>query len=152
MIAIAIAASPKLLIADEATTALDVTTQAQILALMRTLCEELGMALLWITHDMGVVAAMASRVLVMYAGQIVETGDVERLFRNPRHPYTRRLLSCAPSMSRRSHPLPVIEGVVPRSGEASARMPLRAALSRPAADVCARRAPAHRGGSLSCRS
>jgi len=96
MIAIALTCDPLLLIADEPTTALDVTIQAQILALLDKLRHDVGMAVLFITHNLGVVAEIADRVVVMYAGRVVEEGDVRSLFRAPRHPYTRGLLACLP--------------------------------------------------------
>jgi oligopeptide/dipeptide ABC transporter ATP-binding protein len=96
VIAIGLSCDPKVLIADEATTALDVTTQAQILELVADLQEELGMAVIWITHDLGVVAGIADRVMVMYAGEIVEEADVDELFASPRHPYTVGLLGSLP--------------------------------------------------------
>jgi peptide/nickel transport system ATP-binding protein len=96
MIAIALACNPLLLIADEPTTALDVTIQAQILALLDKLRREIGMAVLFITHNLGVVAEIADRVVVMYAGRVVEEADVRTLFKAPRHPYTRGLLACLP--------------------------------------------------------
>jgi len=96
MIAIALACNPLLLIADEPTTALDVTIQAQILALLDKLRHDIGMAVLFITHNLGVVAEIADRVVVMYAGRVVEEGDVRALFRTPRHPYTQGLLACRP--------------------------------------------------------
>ena len=96
MIAIALACDPLLLIADEPTTALDVTIQAQILALLDKLRRDIGMAVLFITHNLGVVAEIADRVVVMYAGRVVEEGDVRALFKAPRHPYTRGLLACLP--------------------------------------------------------
>ena len=96
MIAIALACDPLLLIADEPTTALDVTIQAQILALLDKLRRDIGMAVLFITHNLGVVAEIADRVVVMYAGRVVEEADVRALFRSPRHPYTRGLLACLP--------------------------------------------------------
>ena len=99
MIAMALACRPKLLIADEPTTALDVTVQAQVLDLIRRLQREMGMAVLFITHDLGVVAQVADRVAVMYAGRIVETAGVEDLFESPRHPYTTGLLQSIPSVS-----------------------------------------------------
>ena len=98
MLAIALACRPRLLIADEPTTALDVTIQAQILDLMMDLRDEFGMAIIIITHNMGVVAETADRVLVMYAGRIVEEAPVARLFDHPLHPYTRGLLDCVPSL------------------------------------------------------
>ena len=96
MIALALACNPSLLIADEPTTALDVTIQAQILALLDKLQSEIGMAVLFITHNLSVVAEIADRVVVMYSGRVVEEGDVHALFRRPRHPYTRGLLECLP--------------------------------------------------------
>ena len=119
MIAIALACNPRLLIADEATTALDVTVQAQILDLLRRLRERLGLAVLLITHDLGVVAELVERVYVMYAGRIVETSSTAALFTNPAHPYTRGLLASIPSLDTRRARLPAIEGTVPMPG----RMP-----------------------------
>ena len=113
MIAMAIACNPKLLIADEPTTALDVTIQAQILHLLRRLRDETGMALLLITHDMGVVAETAERVSVMYAGRQVENRAVETLFTAPRHPYTAALLDALPDRAQRHGRLPAIPGTVP---------------------------------------
>ncbi len=125
MIAMALACQPKLLIADEPTTALDVTIQAQILELMKKLKLELGMAIMLITHDLGVVAEMADRVVVMYAGKVVEQSDVVSLFANPLHPYTDGLLRSIPPLvtspgratvaheGRRRERLHVIDGVVP---------------------------------------
>ncbi|MCM8737640.1 ABC transporter ATP-binding protein [Azospirillum sp. A1-3] len=101
MIAMALACRPTLLIADEPTTALDVTIQAQILDLMRRLQEETGTSILFITHNLGVVAEVAHRVVVMYAGRIVEEGDVRSLLKSPKHPYTRGLLACMPHLGQR---------------------------------------------------
>ncbi|SEE45322.1 peptide/nickel transport system ATP-binding protein [Rhizobiales bacterium GAS191] len=101
MIALAMACNPSLVIADEPTTALDVTIQAQILALIDRLRRETGMGVLFITHNLGVVAAISDRVTVMYAGHVVESGKVRGLFRNPRHPYTRALLDCLPARALR---------------------------------------------------
>ena len=98
MIAMALSCKPSLLIADEPTTALDVTIQAQILQLIRQLQEEMGMAVIFITHDMGVVAEVADRVLVMYHGEAVEEGTCEQIFHNPRHPYTQSLLAAVPRL------------------------------------------------------
>ena len=117
MIAMAIACRPALLIADEPTTALDVTIQAQILDVLRRLQDELGMAMLLITHDLGVVAEMAHRVMVMYAGQIVESATVEALFDRPSHPYTQGLLRSVPALTDGSERLTPIEGTVPDLGE-----------------------------------
>jgi peptide/nickel transport system ATP-binding protein len=113
MIALALAAGPELLIADEPTTALDVTIQAQILDLLRRLQAERGMAVLMITHDLGVVAELCHRVAVIYAGRIVEFGPVGAIFARPMHPYTRGLLRCLPHPSRFGQPLFSIEGVPP---------------------------------------
>jgi oligopeptide transport system ATP-binding protein len=114
MIAIALACDPDVLIADEPTTALDVTIQAQILELVKELRQKLGMAIIWITHDLGVIAGIADRVMVMYGGQVVEQAPVKDLFANPQHPYTRALLKTIPSISgHRSDRLQVIEGQPP---------------------------------------
>ncbi|BAZ93984.1 ABC transporter ATP-binding protein [Thiohalobacter sp. COW1] len=113
MIAMALAGEPDLLIADEPTTALDVTIQAQVLELMRDIQRETGMAMLLITHDLGVVAGMADRVAVMYAGQIVEQADRRAFFEEPRHPYSRKLFAALPDMDKRDRPLTVIPGTVP---------------------------------------
>ncbi|OYD07254.1 ABC transporter ATP-binding protein [Paludifilum halophilum] len=113
MIAMAMVCRPKLLIADEPTTALDVTIQAQILDLMRRLNRETNTAILMITHDLGVVAEMCDRIIVMYAGQVVEETDARRLFRNPQHPYTIGLLKSIPQLDRRLERLYSIPGNVP---------------------------------------
>jgi oligopeptide/dipeptide ABC transporter ATP-binding protein len=113
MIAIALACQPELLIADEPTTALDVTIQNQILQLMKTLKQKINMSIMLITHDLGVVAEMADSVVVMYAGQVVEQGDVYTIFENPKHPYTEGLLKSMPSAEKRVGKLYAIEGVVP---------------------------------------
>ena len=115
MIAMALACKPKLLIADEPTTALDVTIQAQILELLKKLQEQLGMAVLLITHDLGVVAEYAQDVVVMYAGRVVERAPVKEIFARPLHPYTRGLLGSIPRIVRGGERkrLPTIEGVVP---------------------------------------
>jgi peptide/nickel transport system ATP-binding protein len=113
MIAMALACRPAVLIADEPTTALDVTIQAQILELLAELRRELGMAVLLITHDLGVVAESADRVAVMYAGQVVEACDVRSAFRRPLHPYTAGLLASLPRLGRRTERLKVIPGGVP---------------------------------------
>jgi oligopeptide/dipeptide ABC transporter ATP-binding protein len=113
MIAMAIACRPKLLIADEPTTALDVTIQAQIMALLKSLKDELGMAVLLITHDLGVVAHFAERVAVMYAGKIVEQGSVRDIFKRPAHPYTQALIAALPDARNPSQQLEAIPGRVP---------------------------------------
>ena len=139
MIAIALACRPKLLIADEPTTALDVTVQAQILALLRELQRELDMAMLFITHDLGVVANIADRVAVMYCGRIVESGPVRAIFRRPSHPYTRGLLDCIPGRVRPGEELVAIPGQLPAPGEALA--PCRFAPRCPRADERCRSVP-----------
>lgn len=113
MIAIAISCNPKLLIADEPTTALDVTIQAQILDMLREIKDNSGMSILLITHDLGVVAEMADYVIVMYSGKIVEEGEVVELFANPKHPYTRGLLKSKPVINQRQEELYSIPGQVP---------------------------------------
>jgi oligopeptide transport system ATP-binding protein len=114
MIAIALACNPKLLIADEPTTALDVTVQAQILELINGVCTEFGTAVILITHDLGVVAGMTDRVIVMYAGKVVETAPTDELFANPRHPYTLGLLASVPRLDEQRHSqLKTIEGSPP---------------------------------------
>ena len=114
MIAMALACAPGLLIADEPTTALDVTIQAQIIELVKRLKQELGMAIIWITHDLGVVAGMADRVIVMYAGYIVEEAEVFDLYESPLHPYTLALMAALPRADRRrGQSLKAIRGVPP---------------------------------------
>lgn len=113
MIAMAVACQPKLLIADEPTTALDVTMQAQILNLLRKFGKELGMALIIITHDLGVVAQLADRVAVMYAGRIVENAPVREIYRRPQHPYTQALIASIPRLHDQPERLKTIEGAPP---------------------------------------
>lgn len=113
VIAIAIANEPELLIADEPTTALDVTIQSQILDLINDLKEDMDAGIILITHDLGVVAETADRIAVMYAGQIVEIADVDTLFANPLHPYTRSLLNSVPNSAAKQSKLHVIQGIVP---------------------------------------
>jgi oligopeptide/dipeptide ABC transporter ATP-binding protein len=116
MIALALASRPKLLVADEPTTALDSTVEAQILDLLRELRARLGMSILLITHNLGIVRELADRVAVMYAGQIVELARARTLFRQPSHPYTRALIECVPGLGRVDRGLPVIPGHVPHLG------------------------------------
>ncbi|MBU73824.1 MULTISPECIES: ABC transporter ATP-binding protein [Spongiibacter] len=114
MIAMALACEPDLLIADEPTTALDVTIQAQIVALIKEIQQEFNMGVIWITHDLGLVATMADRVMVMYAGRIIETADVQALYASPRHPYTRALLDSMPRVDQAPDgPLRAIPGMTP---------------------------------------
>jgi peptide/nickel transport system ATP-binding protein len=140
MIGMALACKPQLLIADEPTTALDVTIQAQILALLRDLQRELGMAVVLITHDLGVIAQVVDRVAVMYAGRIVEEGPVASVFERPSHPYTRLLLESIPSLDHEQERLPSIPGMVPALSQLppGCRFHPRCPLARPA---CAERQP-----------
>ncbi len=145
MIAMALACNPKLLIADEPTTALDVTIQAQILDLMRELKSKIGAAIILITHDLGVVAEMAQRVVVMYAGHKVEEAPVRELLRRPRHPYTLGLLASVPrlgaTLGRREAPrLAEIPGTVPSLRQAIIGCAF-APRCRFATDHCRREAP-----------
>nr|WP_309101627.1 ABC transporter ATP-binding protein [Fredinandcohnia onubensis] len=116
MIAMAMACNPKLLIADEPTTALDVTIQSQILKLMKELNVEMNTAIMLITHDLGVVAQICERVIVMYAGKIVEEGEVSSIFKNPKHPYTKGLLKSVPDIRNKNERLYSIPGNVPKPG------------------------------------
>ena len=144
MIAIALACSPKVLIADEPTTALDVTIQAQILDVVKRLRRELGMSIIWITHDLGVVAGLADRVMVMYGGQVVERADVKSLYARPKHPYTRGLLRTLPSPDTEagsSERLASIPGHPPSLLEAPASCPF-APRCEHAFDRCHRENPA----------
>jgi len=114
MIAMALSCNPQILIADEPTTALDVTIQAQIIELVKRLRDELGMAIVWITHDLGVVAGIAQRVIVMYGGYIIEEADVKELYANPQHPYTISLLGSLPRVDEKErHKLTSLEGMPP---------------------------------------
>jgi oligopeptide/dipeptide ABC transporter ATP-binding protein len=113
MIAMALACDPEILIADEPTTALDVTIQAQIIEIIRDLREKLGTAVIWITHDLGVIAGLADRVLVMYAGEIVEEAPVAALYANPQHPYTEGLLGSLPRLDQKGQELVNIKGQPP---------------------------------------
>ncbi|WP_417588202.1 ABC transporter ATP-binding protein [Pararhodobacter oceanensis] len=144
MIAIALACDPKVLIADEPTTALDVTIQAQILELVKDLRQKLGMAIIWITHDLGVIAGIADRVLVMYGGQVAEQGPVRELFANPAHPYTRALLQTMPKLhGTRDDKLRVIEGQPPMLGAHPTACPFRDRCPH-AMEICAQENPQRR--------
>ncbi|WP_086052553.1 ABC transporter ATP-binding protein [Pseudoruegeria sp. SK021] len=137
MIAIALACRPAVLIADEPTTALDVTVQRQVLGLIRELCDSLDMGVLFITHDLGVVAQLADRVAVMYAGGLVETGDVVPLFAAPRHPYTAGLMACLPDPNSDDPMLATIPGSAPRPNEIKQGCPFAPRCSR-VDDICRR--------------
>jgi peptide/nickel transport system ATP-binding protein/oligopeptide transport system ATP-binding protein len=123
VIAMALACSPSLIIADEPTTALDVTIQAQIIELVKELRQKLGTSIIWITHDLGVVAGLADRIIVMYGGQIVEQGPVRDIFARPQHPYTRGLLACVPRPDRRVERLVSIPGRPPILTQPPTRCP-----------------------------
>ena len=140
LLAVAVACDPALLLADEPTTALDVTVQAHILALLRKLCDESGTAILLITHDFAVVAEVCDRIYVMYAGQIVEEGDVQTIFERPAHPYTRALLAAARALHGTAETLQAIEGTVPdlRNLPSGCRFAPRCPFVR---DVCKRDPP-----------
>ncbi|MEJ8547553.1 oligopeptide/dipeptide ABC transporter ATP-binding protein [Brevibacillus borstelensis] len=152
MIAMAMACSPKLLIADEPTTALDVTIQAQILELMKKVRAEKHTSIVLITHDLGVVAEMCHRVIVMYAGQIVEEAEVTQLFDDPKHPYTRGLLNSMPSVGTDSERLEAIPGSVPLLHEMPAGCRFAPRCSH-AMDICREQNPQLLpvGGNQKCR-
>ena len=140
MIAMALACDPALLIADEPTTALDVTVQAQILDLLRQLQEEFGMAIMLITHDLGVIAETAHRVVVMYAGVVVESGTVEQVFDGPTHPYTEGLKAAIPKLGEKVERLATIPGTVPSPYEEIVGCPVQNRCSY-VMDVCRREFP-----------
>jgi len=147
MIAMALMCEPRLLIADEPTTALDVTVQAQILRLLAGLQRDLGLGLLLITHDLGVVARVATHVSVMYAGEIVESAPTAELFATPKHPYTQGLLRCVPVPGKvqRDQPLGLIPGTVPRIGPGFEGCAFRERCGF-ADETCALTIPRHRAG------
>ncbi len=154
MIAIALACGPKLLIADEPTTALDVTIQAQILELLSRLRSELNMAILMITHDLGVVAEFCDEVVVMYAGRAVEQAETADLFAKPRHPYTHGLLTSMPRLNGPRDRIPAIPGMVPSPGNRLSGCSFRDRCAR-AVDRCAAEMPpldANRGHGVACWS
>jgi peptide/nickel transport system ATP-binding protein len=152
-IAIAIVNKPDLIIADEPTTALDVTIQGQILFEMQKLCRESGTALLWITHDLSVIAGLADHVCVMYAGRIVESGSVDEVLDRPRHPYTRGLIESVPSRNEPGRPLPQLAGMTPSLLALGASCAFRERCSR-AVEACAEAPVSEWSGerSLRCRN
>jgi peptide/nickel transport system ATP-binding protein len=142
MIAMALSCDPKLLIADEPTTALDVTTQAQILELLRRLQRERDMAIVLITHNLGVIAEMATDVVVMYLGRVVEKGPVDSIFHNPKHPYTQALLRSIPSIQAPSRvKLPTISGSIPHPYSRPKGCPFHPRCREGIAGVCEQREP-----------
>lgn len=142
MIAIGLACNPDVLIADEPTTALDVTIQAQIIDLIKRLQEEFGMSIIWITHDLGVVAGLVDRVMVMYAGHVVEEATVDQLYYEPRHPYTIGLLKCLPRLDNaRVEKLTAIDGLPPILLDAAVGCPFQPRCPR-AVEKCSRERPA----------
>ncbi|MDR1263013.1 MAG: ABC transporter ATP-binding protein [Oscillospiraceae bacterium] len=140
MIAMALACKPKLLIADEPTTALDVTIQAQVLTLMNDLKRDIGASIIFITHDLGVIAEMSERVMVMYAGKVAEVADVVTIFKNPLHPYTIGLINSKPDMSTTTNRLTVIPGNVPDLSDKPSGCPFHPRCER-ALSVCAAEYP-----------
>jgi peptide/nickel transport system ATP-binding protein len=142
MIAMALSCKPRLLIADEPTTAIDVTTQAQVLALLRDLKRKYATAILFITHDLGVIAQMASRVVVMYLGRVMEEGPVDAIFHAPAHPYTRALLRSMPGMHGTTRvALPTIAGALPHPFNRPAGCPFHPRCAERAGPGCATRVP-----------
>ena len=143
MIAMALASKPRLLIADEPTTALDVTVQARVLKLIQRLQKELGLALMLITHDLGVVAHTVEYVYVMYLGRVVEEGPVEQIFARPAHPYTAALLQSIPSLTAKSEQLKPIEGSVPSAYALPSGCPFHTRCTVQVGDICRQKMPAH---------
>jgi peptide/nickel transport system ATP-binding protein len=142
MIAMALSCNPKLLIADEPTTAIDVTTQAQVLNLLRSLQQHHDMAIIFITHDLGVIAQVADYVVIMYLGRLMETGPVDDIFHDPQHPYTKALLESIPSVHMQSRTaLPTIEGSIPHPFNRPSGCPFYPRCSEFMPDVCNRRTP-----------
>jgi peptide/nickel transport system ATP-binding protein len=142
MIAMALSCKPRLLIADEPTTAIDVTTQAQVLALLRDLQRKYGTAIIFITHDLGVIAQMASEVVVMYLGRVMEQGSVDAIFHAPRHPYTRALLRSMPSLRGATRvALPTISGSLPHPFNRPAGCPFNPRCEERAGPRCATHVP-----------
>jgi oligopeptide/dipeptide ABC transporter ATP-binding protein len=142
MIAIALSCQPSLLIADEPTTALDVTTEAQILDLLKTLQRDLGMAMMFITHDLGVISEVADEAIVMYLGKVVERASVKALFESPKHPYTQALLASVPTLGQKSSgDLKAIQGMVPSPSERPTGCPFHPRCPQMIAGVCDRQTP-----------
>jgi oligopeptide/dipeptide ABC transporter ATP-binding protein len=142
MIAMALSCRPRLLIADEPTTAIDVTTQAQILALLRDLQQKYNTSIIFITHDLGVIAQMANQVVVMYLGRVMEKGTVDEIFHAPRHPYTRALLRSMPSMQGETRvALPIISGALPHPFNRPSGCPFHPRCPDAMPDRCAARVP-----------
>jgi len=142
MIAMALSCNPRLLIADEPTTAIDVTTQAQVLNLLRSLQQQHDTAIIFITHDLGVIAQMADYVVVMYLGRLMETGPVDDIFHNPQHPYTKALLKSIPSVRLQSRTaLPTIEGSIPHPFNRPSGCPFHPRCTDFMPDVCNRQMP-----------
>jgi len=141
MIALALAAGPRLLIADEPTTALDVTIQAQVLDLLRDLQRDLGMSVIFITHDLGVIAQIAHDVAVMYLGTIVERGTVRQVLKSPAHPYTRGLLAAIPSVDKLEHRLSPVPGDIPSPSARPGGCPFHTRCAQAIPGLCDRQAP-----------
>ncbi len=141
MIALALSAGPALLIADEPTTALDVTIQAQVLELMGGLQQDLGMAMIFITHDLGVIAQIADEVAVMYLGTIVERGPTKEIIRDPKHPYTQGLLEAIPSLESLDHRLKPVPGDIPSPGERPSGCPFRSRCGQAIEGLCDKEVP-----------
>ncbi len=142
MIAMALSCHPKLLIADEPTTAIDVTTQAQVLNLLRSLQQQHNMSIIFITHDLGVIAQIADYVVVMYLGRVMETGPIDDIFHNPKHPYTKALLKSIPTIHSQSRAkLPTIEGSIPHPFNRPSGCPFYPRCSEFMAGICDRRLP-----------
>jgi peptide/nickel transport system ATP-binding protein len=142
MVAMALSCNPALLIADEPTTAIDVTTQAQVLNLLRSLQQRHNMAIIFITHDLGVIAQVADYVVVMYLGRVMETGPVDDIFHNPQHPYTKALLKSIPTVHSQSRTaLPTIEGSIPHPFNRPPGCPYHPRCTEFMVDVCNQRIP-----------
>ena len=142
MIAMALSCNPKLLIADEPTTAIDVTTQAQVLNLLRKLQQEHNMAIIFITHDLGVIAQISEYVVVMYLGRVMETGPIDDIFHAPQHPYTKALLKSIPTVKSQSRTiLPTIEGSIPHPFNRPAGCPFYPRCEEFMVGVCDQRTP-----------